>query len=358
MSRRIPLSWKSRTSWLETMGFKRSRIPTLRSFYVWKLRHSIKLTMEFIDVAIIGGGPAGLTAANTLGRQLHTAVVFDSKNYGNARAPHMHIVPTWDYKDPEEFRSAARREIESCYKTIRFVDVGVAKAEKKNDSHFKVFDLDGKEWDFHKVILAVGSSSVYPNIEGYEELWAKRIFHCLFCHGYEDQGAASSGVLVLSPISIPAVAIRMAENAAQLSDTVTLYTNGNRDMAVQLNPIVNSRFEVEPRQIKRLINNTAADSATVEFTDGSSKEEKFLVHNPQTTIQGPLVDQLGIATTAMGDISAQAPIYQTSVRGVFAAGDCVTPYKVIPGALSSGCNAGVMASVQLQAEKYGHVPMF
>ncbi|KAI1077142.1 FAD/NAD(P)-binding domain-containing protein [Whalleya microplaca] len=299
--------------------------------------------MEFIDVAIIGGGPAGLTAAATLARQLHTAVVFDSKSYRNAKATSMHMVPTWENKSPSEFRSSAKRDVQSNYSTIQFADIPVTKVEKKNDSHFQVWDDNGKEWNFRKVLLAVGSSDTYPGIEGYDQLWTKRIFHCLFCHGYEDRGALSSGVLAVFPIVVPALVIHMAENAAQLSDKVTVYTHGNGDLTVQLSTIADSKFKVEPRQIKRLLNNTQANSVTVEFEDGSSNQEKFL---------------LGIALTPMGDIVAEAPMHQSSVRGVFAAGDCITPYKVMPGAISSGCNAAVAASTQLLAEKHGHTPMF
>ncbi|KAI1214201.1 FAD/NAD(P)-binding domain-containing protein [Annulohypoxylon truncatum] len=315
--------------------------------------------MDFIDVAIIGGGPAGLTAAGTLARQLHTAVVFDSKSYRNARATKMHMVPTWENKNPSEFRTSARRDIESYYSTIQFLDVPVTKVEKKSDSHFQVWDGNGKEWRFRKVLLAVGSSDHFPDIEGYAQLWTQKIFHCLFCHGYEDRGSPSSGVLAVSPILVPALVMHMAENAAQLSDSVTLYTHGNDELTNQLVTMTkDSKFQVESRRIKCLLSNTEADSVTVEFDDGSSKVERFLVHNPQTSVQGPFVDQLGIALTQMGDVQADAPFHQSSVRGVFAAGDCITPYKVTAGAISSGCNAAVAASTQLQSEKYGQPPMF
>lgn len=180
-------------------------------------------------------------------------------------------------------------------------------------------------------------------------------FHCLFCHGYEDRDAPSSGVLVVPPVN-GALAAHMAQNAAQLTDQVTLYTNGSADVKAELEPIVStlikSKFHVETRQIKRLVGNDEANSVTVEFVDGSSKEEKFLVHNPQTRPQGPFASQLGLAVTPAGDIQAEGPFFQTSVPGVFAVGDCSTPYKVIPSAITSGCNAAVMVSAEIQGAKY------
>jgi pyruvate/2-oxoglutarate dehydrogenase complex dihydrolipoamide dehydrogenase (E3) component len=66
---------------------------------------------------------------------------------------------------------------------------------------------------------------------------------------------------------------------------------------------------------------------------------------------------LNLTSSQTGDIKADAPAFQTSERGVFAAGDCVTPYKVIPHAIMSGNFAAVAAATQLQAEKYSHFSM-
>ena len=312
--------------------------------------------MSFVDVGIIGGGPAGLTAANSLARQLHTAVVFDSGSYRNAGSSHMHMILTWDHKNPNEYRSAARKNILENYSTIQFADVAVTEIQKKSDAHFEVHDSNGKVWNFRKIILAVGSADIYPEIQGYGELWKKRIFHCLFCHGFEDRGATSSGVLAVPPIASAPMAAHMAQNAAQLSDQVTIYTNGDGNVTAELTPtfsaLVESKFVIEPRQIKRLVGNGEDNSVTVEFVDGSSKKEKFLVHSPQTSPQGPFVAQLGLAVTPMGDIKADGPFYQTNVPGVYAIGDCSTPYKVIPSSITSGCNAAVAASAEVQAAKY------
>ena len=88
----------------------------------------------------------------------------------------MHMIPTWDHKDPEEYRRAARQNILENYSTIQFVDVAVSEIVKESDSLFKVRDANGKGWNARKVILAVGSANTYPNIDGYDELWKKRMY--------------------------------------------------------------------------------------------------------------------------------------------------------------------------------------
>lgn len=323
--------------------------------------------MAFYDVAIIGGGPAGLTAAATLARQMHTAVVFDSGKYRNTMSKEMHMVPSLEGKDPAEFRREAREGITSRYGSIvEFRDAVVARVAKKADAHFVITDEGGKAWRARKVLLAIGSADVFPRIEGFGALWGTRIFHCLFCKGYEERGAASAGVLAVAPVALPTdmmvmVAVHAAANAAQLAERVTLYASGDKALAAGLKAAARKQagWTVEPKKIKRLVAASEGEGekegewVTVEFEDGTSRKEKFLVNQPLTVPGGPFVGQLGLATSPLGDILAEPPFHQTSVRGVFAAGDCMTPNKVVPTAIASGSNAAVGASTQLQSEKYG-----
>lgn len=198
----------------------------------------------------------------------------------------------------------------------------------------------------------------------YSLTYTTNSYHCLFCHGYEDRDAPSSGVLAVPPVG-PAVAVHMAHNAAQLTDRVTIYTNGDAEVEAELRPLVSplpaSRFGLETRPIRRLVpggeDGAGSGSVTVEFADGSAaREESFLAHNPRTAPQGPFVAQLGLATTPLGDIRADTPFWQTSAPGVSAVGDCSTPYKVVASAVTSGCNAAVMASAEIQAAKYSQPP--
>ena len=185
-------------------------------------------------------------------------------------------------------------------------------------------------------------------------------FHCLYCHGYEEKGSPSSGVLAIQGCAIAPLALHLAENAAQLTTSVTIYTNGAEQLEAALSASKgpNPAFKVDGRPIVRLVKESNAADVTLEFQDGSKKTESFLVHNPMTRVKGPFAEQLGLEVTPGGDIVANPPFHQTSVRGVFAAGDSITPYKVVPGAISSGCNAAVAAATLLQAEKYQHHPLF
>ncbi|KAL4791755.1 FAD/NAD(P)-binding domain-containing protein [Aspergillus venezuelensis] len=286
-------------------------------------------------------------------------VLFDSGVYRNGDAEHMHMVPTWDHRNPSDFRTKGRSEVLEHYETVKIVKGHLSTAHKISDSLFEVADDSGKTWQGRKIILATGSQDIFPDIPGYAEAWVKRIYHCLYCEGYEDRGAASSGVLAIQAASVAPMAIHLAENAAHLSSTVTIYTHGSKDLSAQIQESLGTAgtdqhtFHVDPRPISRL-QVLERGGIQLTFADGTTAVEAFLVHNPFTKTNGQLAEQLGVEMTASGELVANFPAYQTSVRGVFAAGECATQYKVVAGAISSGCNAAVAASTQLLAEKYGH----
>ena len=130
-------------------------------------------TTSPVDVLIIGGGPAGLTAALTVARQLHSAVVFDSGKYRNGESAWMHTVLTWDHKDPKEFREAGRKNILSGYQSVQFQDVEIESVNKTEKGFLEAIDKNSKKWVGKKLILATGVQDLYPDIDGYAECWVK-----------------------------------------------------------------------------------------------------------------------------------------------------------------------------------------
>ena len=134
------------------------------------------LETNAVDVLIVGGGPAGLSAALSLSRALYTTAIFDSGSYRNDLSHHVHMVPTWDHADPQVYRTQARQELVSRYKTVQLVDHAVVSVKKDSSGSFLAVDATGKSWIGKKLVLATGVKDVFPNIDGYEDCWVKGMY--------------------------------------------------------------------------------------------------------------------------------------------------------------------------------------
>ncbi|TGO09821.1 hypothetical protein BTUL_0153g00070 [Botrytis tulipae] len=327
-----------------------------------------------VDVLIIGAGPAGISCAAALARLRHTAIVFSSNKFRNEKSKHMHTVSTWDHRDPSEFRAASREDILARYKTICFENVGIQTVEKiskdgdgEGSGIFKAIDDTGKGWWGRKLVLATGVRDIMVDIEGYEECWARSIFHCLYCHGYESSPAQSAGVLAIGDCASPQLALHLARQALRLSETVTIYTHGNEALTEEIesakvasnsdiNSKCRSKIEICNYSIQKFIPNDNPPSGLTVVIDKKNgvglKDHKhtFLLHKPVTEQSNNLAHQLGMELTEQGDIKVTAPFNETSVRGVFATGDCASILKNVAGAMYSGTCAGAGVGSQIQGE--------
>lgn len=132
------------------------------------------------DTLILGAGPAGLSTALALARQLYSVVLFDSQQYRNYPADHMHNVLTWDHKSPSEFKASAKANILSRYDGVEFREARIERIVKREDGMFEVVDERGGGIVGRKVVLAVGVRDVMPGIQGFGELWGRsmQVFSC------------------------------------------------------------------------------------------------------------------------------------------------------------------------------------
>ncbi|KAI1120160.1 thioredoxin reductase glit [Nemania abortiva] len=309
--------------------------------------------MTDCDVLIVGGGPAGLSAALNLARSLYTVIVFDSEQYRNALLPHLHGVPGWDHEDPASVRTRMQKDLLARYETVSIVRTTVNRAAQIEGpkTRFSVVDTAGREWSGRRL----GVSDLLPDIPGYTDGWVTGIYQCLTSQGFEDRGSSSAGVLGVGDCATAFACTRLSRQARQLAHEVRIYTDGNSDLASQLLASIDTvkdKIVIDDRKISRLAYDTSDSSMTVFFEDGSHTTERFLVHKPRMQVNGPFAEQLGLETFTFGHeiIKVNAPFHETSVKGVFAIGDCASPQKVFLNALNMGSFACAGLAAQLQME--------
>ncbi|KAL5590193.1 hypothetical protein FOBRF1_013750 [Fusarium oxysporum] len=291
---------------------------------------------------------ASLTSgSNASSHSFTESVVFNSSLFRNARSEHMHTIPTWDHKDPAAFRGATHKEILERYNTISFKDCEVAKVEKTSAGDFAATAVDGTTFTGRRVLLASGVTDLPLDIQGYDD------YHCLFCHGYDDVGKPSAGILALGEISSPAAATALARSAKQITSKVVIYTSNNPGVQTAIAALLgqnNTAITTDDREIASLALGSEGSGIVITFADGSSVQEAFLAHKPPTKLNGPFAEQLGVELTPGGDIQVTPPFGATSVKGVYAAGDCAAKMKNAMQAMHMGAFAGVGMAHDLQAE--------
>ncbi|CAM1505138.1 Fc.00g107750.m01.CDS01 [Cosmosporella sp. VM-42] len=310
------------------------------------------MVTKLYDVLIIGGGPAGLAMATTLARQLYTALVLDSAVYRNARTKHMHNVLGFDHADPADFRAKARADLTKRYDSVEFQSVTITEVRKLESGVFEAVDEKGGVYRGRKLGLGTGVRDVMEDQpEGYDECWGRGIFHCLFCHGFEERGAESVGVLAGGFLKAPEMLTHVTPMAKRLSKSVTVYTNGNADLASAVRSnLHSSKVHFDTRKITRFALVDSGPSVKITFEDGSSKTEGFIANHPTVVQSAPFTEQLGLERLPSGDVKVEAPFNETSVKGCFAAGDAATMVKSVVMAMMMGSFAGAGMATQLQME--------
>ena len=134
------------------------------------------------DCIVIGGGPAGLASALTLGRALKKTLVIDNNNARNKVTRKSHAFLTQDGVTPEELRAKAEHDVDQ-YKDVSRVNDTVVKLIKEND-HF-IVETKQQKYTTKKVMICTGLRETLPDIKGLKESYGKSIFYCPWCDGYE-----------------------------------------------------------------------------------------------------------------------------------------------------------------------------
>lgn len=292
------------------------------------------------DVLIIGGGPAGLSAALCLGRARRQVLLCDAGPRRNAAAEHMHNFVTRDGTPPEDFRRLGREQLKP-YPGVEVRDVQV-QAIRGERGAFEVLLETGEQVMARRILLCTGLIDVLPEIEGFRTHWGRSIFLCPYCHGWEVQDRAFGFFAPAAEMLEFAVFFR-----GWTHDLVAL-TDGRYGVPEEVQKrLEGAGVRIEQRRITQLIG-TEGQLEQVAFDQGNPiRLEVIFTRVPQRQVA--IVESLGLVLDAGGYVQLDAQ-RQTSVPGIYAGGDLTTPMQAAIMAASSGVQAAAMLNHELTVE--------
>ncbi|PXA67741.1 NAD(P)/FAD-dependent oxidoreductase [Cryobacterium arcticum] len=167
-----------------------------------------------VDVVIVGGGAAGLSAAVVLGRARRSVVVVDGGAPRNAPASGVHSFLTRDGLSPAELVRLGQDEARGYGVTVVS---GQAVDTQRSAEGFTVTLGTGATVVGRRLVVATGLVDELPPVPGLADRWGRDVLHCPYCHGWEVRGQAI-GILGVGPTSV-----HQALLFRQWSDDVTLF---------------------------------------------------------------------------------------------------------------------------------------
>jgi thioredoxin reductase len=295
------------------------------------------------DVIVVGGSFAGLSAAMQLARARRRVLIVDSGLPRNRFASASHGFLGQDGRPPYDILRDAAGQLRA-YPTAEFVRGEVLGAREAEDG-FGVALAEGREERTHRLVLATGIVDELPPVAGMRERWGATVLHCPYCHGYEVAGRA---------LAVLANNAKAAHLATLLPDwgPTTLFTQGVFEPSEEEAARLDARgVRIERTPVVELLG-TAPELEAARLSDGRVVPVGAVFTAPRTRIATPLAEELGCALDEgpTGPYIRVDDWKQTTVPGVYAAGDAANPMHNATLASAAGVLAGIGAHQSLVAD--------
>lgn len=274
-----------------------------------------------VDVVVVGGGPAGLSAALNLVRARQRVLVLDGNRPRNAATLHSHGFLTRDGVSPLELRRMGRDEVASYDDAeVQFALVDSVTAV---DGGFRVTasgvrGAPDRDVTSTRVLVAAGLRETLPAITNLRAYYGTALHSCFECDGYEKAGQP------LAVIGETGDLVETALLVAVWSDDVIVFTNGATIVSDEEERMLAGRgIRVERRRVAEVVGERGELTGLL-LEDGEVVPRAAGFVRPRWTAALEYLDALGATTDGDGLLVVDAA-GRTSVPGLYAAGDITPP---------------------------------
>jgi thioredoxin reductase len=303
------------------------------------------LNATHFDLAIVGGGPAGLTAALVAARCRLQVAVFDDDRPRNEAARALHGFPGFDGVTPFEFREAIRRDVARY--PVRFVSRRVVAARCTSTvadlaTGFELTTDVGEVYSAGKILLATGTRDELAAIPHLARFYGKSVHHCPYCDGWEERDRR---IACLAPAE---KILPLAEKLHGWSEHLIACTNGE-----PVAPIARQKLEALGARLYerpiRSLEGRDEQLERIEFDDGSSIPCDTLFFSGPQHQATDLAERLGCRTNEKRLLIREGK-RGSGVRGVFLAGDVDGDTQLAVVAAAEGAVAAIAIHGELVEE--------
>jgi thioredoxin reductase len=294
---------------------------------------------DLLDVIIVGGGPAGLSAALVLGRCRRRTILFDAGHPRNEASHALHGYLTRDGISPAEFLKIGREQL-APYETIKVRSAKVTGAEPGGCGFTATLE-NGERFSSRMVLLATGLVDELPQVEGFRQFYGASAHNCPYCDGWEHRDQP------LAVIGRDKDAADLALELLLWSKDVILCTNGapqcGRDI---LDPMQRNGVRIVSTAIQRL-EGTGNQLERIRFKDGTTIARMALFFSPGQHQRSPLAEQLGCEFCEEDGCIQCGENAATNVPGVYAAGNATRGVQLVIAAAAEGMEAAFAINTAL-----------
>ena len=296
------------------------------------------------DTIIIGGGPAGLSAALVLGRCCRRVLVCDNGKPRNAVSEALHGYLTRDGIAPDEFLEIARQQLRH-YQNVQLLQKEVTDIKREAKDSFRITFDDGCSEFARKVLIATGVVDQLPPIARIEEFWGKSVHQCPYCDGWELRGA---------PVAVygkRARGLEMARAMTAWTSDIALCTDGRAGFTDEVRThLERNGIEVIEDRIVELEGVNGQLEALV-FDSGRRLPRRALFFDTACVSRLELARKLGCQITRKGAVRC-GQYEATSVPGVFVAGNLIKDVQLVIVAAAEGTRAAFGINRSLTREDF------
>jgi thioredoxin reductase len=297
--------------------------------------------MDGYEVAIVGGGPAGLSAALVLGRCCRRVLLCDGGRPRNARSRAVRGFLTRDGVTPASLRRIGRHQL-ARYSSVELREIPVASARAIADG-FELALADGTLARARKLLLATGIADELPPIPGLAELWGRGVFPCPYCDAFEHR-AGALGALGRGPR-----ALELCRALTGWSRRVTLFSDGDTGLdPEQERGLLQNQIRIVRAPIQRVRGGRRLEAVQTE--GGSVPCDALFVAAPQRQ-RASLVAALGCETSDQGCVET-GEHESTNVPGLYVAGDASSNVQFAIVAAAEGAEAAFAIHRSLVRERF------